>query len=115
MVYKKSGYAGVFGLGFAILALDFIMRILIIEKKVAKRYDAEDSEEPNGHPEEQENANEDGHEDGEEEPLIRKEESDAYKVPPQQPKAVRSFPILYCLKDARLLTALLLAFVQATL
>ena len=91
------------------------MRILIIEKKVAKHYDDKDGEERNGHAEEQENGEEDGHEDSEEDPLIRKQETDAYKVPSQQPKAVRSFPILYCLKDPRLLTALLLAFVQATL
>ncbi len=117
IVYKQSGYAGVFGLGFAILAVDFIMRILIIEKKVAARYmDTEAHEQSNGHTtEELENNTEDGPEDSEEDPLIRKEEEDNYKVPPNQPRAIRSFPILYCLKDPRLLTALLLAFVQATL
>lgn len=117
VVYNKSGYAGVFGLGFAILAVDFIMRILIIEKKVAARYNADKAgEEPNGRTsQEQEDSVEDGHEETEEDPLIRKKEEEPYKVPPHQSKAVQSFPILYCLKDPRLLTALLLAFVQATL
>ena len=117
VVYKKSGYAGVFGLGFAILAIDFIMRILIIEKKVAARYlDTEQHEEQNGQtPGGQEEGAEDGQEESEEDPLIRKKEEDGYKVPSDQSKAVQSFPILYCLKDPRLLTALLLAFVQATL
>ena len=117
VLYKESGYAGVFGMGFAILAVDFIMRLLIIEKKVAARYDySEGSEEPNGHTTgEPEDDNENGPEESEEDPLIRKKEEDNYKVPGGQPKAVQSFPILYCLKDPRLLTALLLAFVQATL
>ena len=106
-----------FGLGFAILALDFVMRILIIEKKTARRYGHhEGGEERNGHTieEEEEDA---GHEDepNEEDPLIRKEEKVSYKVPPGQAKWIRSFPILYCLGDPRLLTALLLAFGQATL
>ncbi|KAK3178466.1 hypothetical protein OEA41_000602 [Lepraria neglecta] len=116
VVYKQSGYAGVFGLGFAILAIDFIMRILIIEKKTAARYNYnEEGEESNGHTsEEQDGDAEDGHEDSEEDPLIRKEEG-AYKIPEGQPKWIRSFPILYCLSNPRLLTALLLAFVQATL
>lgn len=93
------------------------MRILIIEKKTAARYNYnEEGEEPNGHTsEEQDGDAEDGHEDSEEDPLIRKEEEDAYKIPEGQRKWIRSFPILYCLSNPRLLTALLLAFVQATL
>lgn len=104
-----------FGLGFAILALDFIMRILIIEKKTAAKYEDEEGEASNGHVSQPEQEAEDGHEETEEDPLIRKEESQEYKIPPNQSKAIRSVPILYCLKDPRLLTALLLAFVQATL
>ena len=105
-----------FGLGFAILALDFIMRILIIEKKTARRYSHhEGGEEPNGHTTDEEEDTEDEDEPNEEDPLIRKEEEDSYKVPPGQARWIRSFPILYCLKDPRLLTALLLAFGQATL
>ena len=118
VVYKKSGYAGVFGLGFAILAVDFIMRLLIIEKKTAASYNDTDEvrEDSNGHASQGQDGNtENGQEDNEEDPLLPKEEEDHYKVPPGQPKAVQSFPVLYCLSDPRLLTALLLAFVQATL
>ena len=106
---------GVFGLGFAILAVDFIMRILIIEKKTAAKYEDEEGEASNGHASGPEQDADDEHEETEEDPLIRKEESQEYKIPPDQPRPIRSFPILYCLKDPRLLTALLLAFVQATL
>ena len=105
-----------FGLGFAILAVDFIMRILIIEKKTAAKYEVkEEGENSDGNLPQPEHDAEDGHEENEEDPLIRKKESQEYKIPPDQPKAIRSFPILYCLRDPRLLTALLLAFVQATL
>ena len=117
VVYNKSGYAGVFGLGFAILAVDFIMRILIIEKKTAAGYeDTETREQSNRNAsEDQENTAEDGNEESEEDPLIRKKEEDQYNIPADQPRAVQSFPLLYCLSNPRLLTALLLAFVQATL
>ena len=105
-----------FGLGFAILALDFIMRILIIEKKTAAKYKDEDQDDAtNGHASQPEQNVEDGHEETEEDPLIPKLESQEYNISPDQPRPIRSFPILYCLKDPRLLTALLLAFVQATL
>ncbi|KAK4695881.1 hypothetical protein P7C71_g1948, partial [Lecanoromycetidae sp. Uapishka_2] len=118
VVYKKSGYAGVFGLGFAFLALDFIMRILIIDKKTAARYgySEEDEDEPNDPIEGEQNGDEEeGNEENEEDPLIRKKEEDTYRVSSDQPRAVRGFPLLVCLKNPRLLTALLLAFVQATL
>ncbi|KAK5259742.1 hypothetical protein LTR40_005398 [Exophiala xenobiotica] len=39
VLYRKTGYAGVFGLGSALLGLDFIMRLLVIEKKVAAKHD----------------------------------------------------------------------------
>lgn len=29
VLYEKAGYSGVFGIGFAVLALDFIMRVLV--------------------------------------------------------------------------------------
>lgn len=100
-------------MAFAILAIDFIMRLMLIEKKVAAQWDVaeepgEDGEEPEGNAGEEEDANE-------EEPLLRKKEEDNYKVPKGQNKVVKGYPILFCLKDPRLLTALLLAFNQATL
>ena len=101
-------------MGFAILAIDFIMRLFLIEKKVAARWQAEDTG-TDDNPEETEGNAGDEESADEEEPLLRKKEEDSYKVPDGQPKAVKALPILYCLKDPRLLTALLLAFNQATL
>ncbi|KAL8882134.1 MAG: hypothetical protein Q9192_007638, partial [Flavoplaca navasiana] len=116
VVYKKAGYPGVFGIGFAILAIDFIMRLLLIEKKTAAKWEKQDNgtEDHANRQDDGTATGEDG-DDNEEEPLLRKKEQDNYKVPDGQSKVVRSFPILYILKDPRLLVALLLAFNQATL
>ncbi|KAI4176794.1 MAG: hypothetical protein LQ346_007801 [Caloplaca aetnensis] len=114
VVYKKAGYPGVFGIGFGILAVDFIMRLLLIEKKVAAQWDVK-NEDSGGIDEEQDGTVADEEDANEEEPLLRKKEEDSYKVPEGQSKVVKGSPILYCLKDPRLLTALLLAFNQATL
>lgn len=113
ILYDNAGYEGVFGIGAGVLVVDLIMRFLVIEKKVAHRYDhnirdpfaADNDTEQEG---DEENA------DGEEQPLLGKDK-EAWTIPPDQPSAVRKFPILYCLKDGRLLSALLVALVQATL
>ena len=112
VIYQKAGYTGVFGAGLTLLVIDFIMRLLVIEKKVAAKYN--DVEQDRGNSQEEDNREEESREDDEESPLIGKEK-DEYKVPSDQPKWILNLPILYCLKDPRLLTALLLAFVQATL
>ncbi|KAL8971961.1 MAG: hypothetical protein Q9197_003004 [Variospora fuerteventurae] len=116
VAYKKAGYPGVFGMAYALLAIDFVMRLMLIEKKVAAQWDVtqesgnddEEEEDQVGNAGEEEDANE-------EEPLLRKKEEENYKVPDGQSKVVKSYPILYCLKDPRLLTALLLAFNHAAL
>lgn len=121
-MYEKAGYAGVFGIGFAVLAVDFIMRALVIEKKVAKRYEVEDPSSVSdlnttpSHP--NDNAqNDEEQQNGEEEPLLGSKKGDdaAWKLSPDQPRIAHAIPILPCLADPRLLTALLVAFVQATL
>lgn len=103
-------------MGAAFLAVDFILRILIIEKKTAARYNENGGDEDSSEVQSEQGEDaEDGHEETEEDPLLRKKEENTYKVSPDQPRAVRAFPLLVCLKNPRLLTALLLAFVQATL
>ena len=119
IVYNKAGYGGAFGMGIGILAVDFIMRALLIEKKTAKRY--QHAQEDEGEARNDANAlvhEHEGHgaeEAGEEDPLIQKQEEDRFKIPDGQSKTIRSFPLLFCLKDPRLLTALLLGFNQASL
>ena len=123
VLYKAAGYEGVFGIGAGVLLVDLIMRILVIEKKVAHRYDksikdpfrpdeegSEEQRRANGNNDE-ENQDADGNE---EQPLLSKDKEE-FHIPAEQPQAVRNLPLLYCLKDGRLLSALLVALVQATL
>lgn len=121
VLYEKTGYAGVFGIGLTILAIDFIMRVLVIEKKVAKRYGAADARSADDL-EASQDQNTDGDnsgpahsEQGEEEPLLGKKEKDHFKLSKDQPAIARKITILPCMTDPRLLTALLVAFVQALL
>jgi MFS family permease len=121
VLYDCTGYAGVFGVAGTILGLDFIMRFLVLEKKVAARFDSSlvgGACNPRYHgSQEPDDANEEHESSNEETTLIPKDEEDAYKMPELErlPRVVRSLPILYCLRNSRLLVALLLAFVQASL
>ncbi|KAI9738450.1 MAG: hypothetical protein M1818_005347 [Claussenomyces sp. TS43310] len=115
VVYQKAGYAGVFGMGFAILALDFIMRLLVIEKKTAAKYGGAHAE-ADPHHEHISHDTEAGELD-EESPLLGDAEGDLekWKIRREQPRIMQKFPILYCLSNPRLLTAEMVAFTQATL
>ena len=115
VLYKKTGYVGVFGVGAGILAVDFIMRLLVIEKKVAARYATSAQEGANNPRQHGSRVNEEEGEADEADTLLPKKEEEAYRIPDGQNRAVRALPILYCLSDPRLLVALLLAFVQASL
>ncbi|KAI0973712.1 major facilitator superfamily domain-containing protein [Xylaria arbuscula] len=119
ILYEKTGYAGVFGVGAAILALDFLMRLLVIEKRTAAKYDksARDGEgnprcagsrmDPEG--------DDRSHEASEEDTLLPKKEDEAYKILKEPNKLIRALPILICFQNPRLVMSLCLAFVQATL
>ncbi|KAF2963428.1 hypothetical protein GQX73_g10153 [Xylaria multiplex] len=119
VLYEKTGYAGIFGLGAGILALDFLMRLLVIEKRAAAKY-TELVHDSQGDPrnmrsrvdEDDEEANQEA---SEEDALLPKTDEEAYKIREEPSKAVRALPILICLKSPRLLMSLCLAFVQASL
>lgn len=117
VLYDKTGYGGVFGVGAGILAIDFIMRLLVVEKKVAARYGHSDaSVNPRDHGSRGDTADaEDADEADEETALLRGKEEADFKVPDGQNKIVRTLPVLYCLSNPRVAVALLLSFVQASL
>jgi hypothetical protein len=122
-LYRKTGYAGVFGLGSALLGLDFIMRLLVIEKKVAAKHDnsfqvSKDARVRAVGEEDDNSTNPDPESPGavsEQDLLLPKKEDKQYAIPDGQNRLIRMLPILHCLSDPRLLVALLLAFVQAAL
>ncbi|GIZ41561.1 hypothetical protein CKM354_000486100 [Cercospora kikuchii] len=130
VLYEKTGIKGVFALGASILAVDFIMRLLVIEKKIANKYYADDPStvsdlnttrangETNGQSQDTE-AQPNGDTNDEEQPLLGGKHPDDtyYKLKPREeyPKLVQWIPILPCLSDPMLLTALLVAMIQAVL
>jgi MFS family permease len=92
--------------------------MLLIEKKVTARYDAtfvNGAANPRHHSTENGDAETNDEEADEEDALLPKKEEEEFRIPEGQNWIVRSLPILYCLSDPRLLTALFVAFVQAAL
>ncbi|KAL9059582.1 MAG: hypothetical protein Q9162_001087 [Coniocarpon cinnabarinum] len=130
VLYQKSGLPAVAAVALTVLAIDFLMRLLVIEKKVAARYiahnptlrqkhasDAADGE--HTHTETPVRSNDDTAD--EESPLLgessnrSKEISDDFAIPQPQPYIIRKIPILYCLSSPSLILALVVALVQASL
>jgi MFS family permease len=105
VVYEKAGPGAVFGMGFALLTVDFFMRLAVIEKKVAAKFGVKYDEEEDA-------------EAGEDSPLLannQEESLEQWKIPKDQPSWICKFPLLYCFRNPRMLVAQLVAFMQATL
>lgn len=123
VLYEKTGYPGVFGVAFALLVVDFLMRVLVIEKKVAKRYGLETGSEGDGGPASTQHQDEERgdqeQQSNEEQPLLGSknvtDDNDAWKLSPNQPRIAHMIPILPCLANPSLLASLLVALVQALL
>ncbi|KAF7857286.1 hypothetical protein EAF04_009527 [Stromatinia cepivora] len=115
VVYDKVGGGAVFGMGMGLLGLDFLMRGVLIEKKIARRYCVEDGEEDGDGDE----TGSDGNgEHGEDAPLLgngKDADIESWRIQKELPEHVRKFPILFLLSSPRLLTAELVAFMQATI
>jgi MFS family permease len=105
ILYKKAGNGAVFAMAFGLLAIDFIMRLFLIEKKVAKRYELEDDAQENGEGAGDEEA-------GADSPLLSNGKSEQWIIPENQSWIIRQFPILYCHSNSRLLTAQAVMFMQ---
>ena len=110
LVFKKAGAGAVFGTAFGLLVIDFLLRLVVIEKKVAVTYGVDYSS----------GSEDTDSEDGETSPLLsngntKEEELAKWKIPKEQPAWIKNFPILYCMGNSRLLVAQLVAFTQATL
>ncbi|KAI1464889.1 MFS general substrate transporter [Daldinia caldariorum] len=130
VLYEKTGYSGVFGVAAGVLGLDFLMRLLVVEKKIAAKYnvglgpdpqieehDAHGDHEATQDPAQIEDAS-DREEITERDSLLpnkKRADDDTYKVRQEPNRIVRAFPILICFRNPRLLVGLSLAFVQACL
>lgn len=128
VLYRETGYTGVFGVSIAIVIIDFILRLLVIERKVAEQFEQQQQQQ-------QHNTNPpdglDGHSEertpfpvsdtNENTPLLgRQPKPDTrYRLSTKQTSKksflARHVPIFLLLPNARLLTSLLVGFVQALL
>jgi len=107
VTYERFGFLAVFSVGFFLIAIDLIMRILLIEKKTAAKYGKLDDCSGTSTLTDEEAATE-------QTPLVgNKDDIEDWKIPANQPAWVRTFPIIYCLKYPRLLVAMLFSLVQA--
>jgi MFS family permease len=110
VIYAKAGYTGVFGLGIALVAVDFLLRLLMVEKKVASKYS---SSQPHA-------AGSDvNHTEGDTEhtPLLANATPslDNFRLSKPKSRLTRALPILLLFRDPGLLTAIWIAFMQALL
>ncbi|KAL4793052.1 major facilitator superfamily domain-containing protein [Aspergillus venezuelensis] len=119
VLYDKGGLIAVFGLAFALLGIDFIMRLLVIEVKVARRYETSDGTgatlEAGAQEQRSTSDNENAHETSALLSRSQRDPESEYKIPDNIPKALRIMPILPCLASPRLIAALTISFVQAVL
>ncbi|KAK8249963.1 major facilitator superfamily domain-containing protein [Phyllosticta capitalensis] len=120
-LYRHTGYTGVFGVSLAVVIIDFLMRLLVIERKELVKYGLEEppTKNINGPPRESEVPSPSI--PTERSPLLPSSDSsniapDSSYVLPQNPSFLTPHvPILSLLRSPRLVTALFVGFVQALL
>lgn len=117
MLYNKSGEGGVLVLALGVLVVDLLMRLCVIEKKVAARYDEKDPAAQTQDDSNDQHASEEADEEVDEQTSLlangRKKESDEYLIPPNQRWFIQKVPILYCFTSPSLIAAQLVALTQA--
>lgn len=113
LLYAKTGYKGVFGVGIGLVAVDFVLRMLMVEKRVRDKYL------PDSNIETGEGNDAAGADDTEQTPLLPGSNAsgvdERYRLTPPRNCVTRTLPILLLLRDPGLLTAILIAFMQAAL
>ncbi|ORY16727.1 major facilitator superfamily domain-containing protein [Clohesyomyces aquaticus] len=112
VLYAKTGYAGVFGLGVAFVVIDFVGRLLMIEKKVAANYLNSEQNTPTLTPEPDSTNTANESTSLLSQPLLS---SSNYRLPEPKWRLTRLLPILLVMKDPGMLTALFIGLIQACL
>ncbi|KAI8959165.1 MFS general substrate transporter [Daldinia sp. FL1419] len=120
VLYEKTGYTGVFGVAAGALGLDFLMRLLVVEKKTAAKYNLDRAPDAQAGAQGAQRGEEaSDHQDATERdnllPNKNVEDNEIYKIRHEPNRIVRAFPILVCFRSPRLLVGMGLAFVQASL
>lgn len=115
-LYKRTGSMGVMILALSLLVIDLFMRLVLIEKKIAARYPADDAPDPQSA--DGDATSNDEEEVNEETTLLangHKAELDEFCIPSDQPKLIRNIPVLYCFKNPSLIAAQIVTLMQAVL
>jgi MFS family permease len=111
-LYSTTGYIGVFGVGIGLIVVDFCMRMLMIEGKVAASYLPQLRADASSASSDDESATE-------YQPLLpsaaQSEDLSSYRLPKPAYRITKAFPILLILTDPGLLTSCFIGFVQALL
>jgi MFS family permease len=108
LLYASVGYKGVFGLGIGLVVVDFILRLLMVEKKVAAKHSKVHLSQANA---------DDTREVTERTQLLTHISTahDRYRLSNPGSRITRALPILLILRDPGLLTAIWISFMQAFL
>ena len=100
--------------GIALIVIDFFLRLLMIEKKVAAKYTVFRSPSSSSGP-----SDDDENQPAEDTPLLNTNNTSIpnpnYRLPNPKSRITKSLPILLVLRDPALLTAFFMAFIQALL
>jgi MFS family permease len=118
IIYSQAGIGALAAVSTGILLLDLLMRILLIEKKVAARYVHIEPFIANGasaqSPHEPPSDNSEGSSHTEESRLLPSEDAlDEYFLPSTENRILQSMPILQCLGNSSLVTAITLFGIQS--
>jgi MFS family permease len=118
VVYGKAGNTAVFGMGFGLLGLDIVMRLVMIEKKVAKRYELEYDSVPETDEESQCETSSSSDHPNETSRLLAKpsdeqDDLEYYVLPAKLPRLVPNGFLYILFTSPRLLTAQLVSVCQA--
>ncbi|KAI0845917.1 MFS general substrate transporter [Daldinia vernicosa] len=125
VLYEKTGYAGVFGVAAGVLGLDFLMRLLVVEKKTAAKYNVDQvphsqDGEQDSHRDHEATQSDSVEDATEHDALLHNKklkdgDIESYKIRHEPNRIVRALPILVCFRSPRLCVGMFLSFVQASL
>jgi MFS family permease len=108
VLYDKRGYYAAFALAFALIGFDLVLRVILVEKKIAVRYENIESSTPRESPQSIKL-----------QPIQPVQPPETNEISTRAPSPILSVresripPVLRILKFPRLLVALFLSFVQA--
>lgn len=115
LLYAKTGYTGVFGVGIGLVAVDFLLRILMVEKRVADKFLPTASNNDTSQRGDETNGNENNEDTETTRLLPTSTTSSRFHLSTPSNRLTRTLPILLLLRDPGLLTAILISFMQALL